>query len=177
VATAERKLQRYRPVESDRREIVRKLVDNANQLLALARSLDPAAGHANDEPEFVPAIPLGDHASLPWGDLAQDGYRERRIRDRVFADKTLFGEPAWDLLLDLMASEMAGRKLSVTSACIGACVPSTTALRWLTLLEERGLVLRENDTRDGRRAFVRISPDGFRKMVSYFDAVDRARVE
>jgi len=181
VAIAKRKIEHHRPVDQDRGEIVRKLVDNANQLLALARSLDPdgaLAGAASaPESEFVPAIPLADHGALPWGQLAGQSYRERRARDRIFADKSLFGEPAWDMLLDLMASEMSGRKLSVTSACIGACVPSTTALRWLSLLEERGLVLRENDTRDGRRAFVRISPDGFRKMVGYFDAVERGRVD
>ena len=58
--------------------------------------------------------------------------------------------------------------MPVTSACIGAAVPTTTALRWLALLEERGLIVREADPTDARRIFVRLSADAYARMVSYF---------
>ena len=54
--------------------------------------------------------------------------------------------------------------MPTTSACIGANVPPTTALRWLRILEARGLVEREEDNRDGRRTFVRLSARGLAAM-------------
>ena len=38
------------------------------------------------------------------------------------------------------------------------------ALRWLRILEARGLVEREDDGRDGRRTFVHLSPAGLAAM-------------
>jgi len=70
----------------------------------------------------------------------------------------LFADPAWDMLLDLYASESEQQPICVTSACLAACVPSTTALGWLLKLEKRGMILRSRDPRDGRRAFLRLSP-------------------
>jgi hypothetical protein len=52
-----------------------------------------------------------------------------------------------------------------TSACIGANVPPTTALRWLRILEARGLVEREDDGRDGRRTFVCLTARGQAAMI------------
>ena len=58
--------------------------------------------------------------------------------------------------------------MAVTSACIGSGVPSTTALRWLNVLEARGLVEREEDNADARRSFVRLTPRGQALMREYF---------
>ena len=57
--------------------------------------------------------------------------------------------------------------MPTTSACIGAHVPPTTALRWLRILEMRGLVEREEDGRDGRRTFVRLTVRGCTVMESF----------
>lgn len=95
---------------------------------------------------------------------AQNCYNARRVRDQIFADSSLFGEPGWDILLDMMISEYRSKKLSVSSVCIGSNVPMTTALRWLSILEERGLIFRESDSSDGRRSFVRLTAEGFKKM-------------
>ena len=86
----------------------------------------------------------------------------------MFGDETLFGEPAWDILLDLFAAAVHNKRVAVTSACIGAAVPSTTALRWIKVLEDKGLILREDDTADARRTFVRLSPQGYALMLRYF---------
>jgi len=106
---------------------------------------------------------------------AGQAYRERRLRDRVFGDPQLFGEPAWDLLLDVALAESKGVRLSVTSACIGACVPSTTALRWLVILEEKNLIRREDDGMDARRTFIRLTTEGLQKIVSYFEGITDLR--
>jgi len=69
-------------------------------------------------------------------------------------------DPAWDILLDLYAAEEEGLHISVSSACVAAAVPSTTALRWLRILCERGLITRRADSFDGRRVFVSLSEEG-----------------
>lgn len=98
--------------------------------------------------------------------LARELYVERRRRTRYF-DADLFGEPSWDILLDLYIAAREDRRVPTTSACIGAHVPPTTALRWLRLLEARGLVEREEDGRDGRRTFVALSPLGMQTMEGF----------
>ena len=65
----------------------------------------------------------------------------RRLRARHFSEQ-LFREPAWDMLLDLFIQEAKGRRSSIKSVCVAACVPPTTALRWVVWLENAGLILR-----------------------------------
>ena len=81
----------------------------------------------------------------------------RRQRDALFP-KGLFGEAAWDMLLDLFVAKTEGRKIAVSSACIASAVPSTTALRWLRTLMERKMVQRQADPTDGRRVWVELTP-------------------
>ena len=95
--------------------------------------------------------------------FARETYAIRRRRDRHLPGD-LFGEPTWDILLDLYVATREDRPVPTTSACIGANVPPTTALRWLRILEARGLVEREEDGRDGRRTFVRLSARGLAAM-------------
>jgi len=101
--------------------------------------------------------------------LARVLYAERRRRDRSFPGD-IFGEPSWDILLDLFIARSEGHRVPTTSACIGAHVPPTTALRWLRLLEGHGLVEREEDERDGRRTFVRLSTKGMDLVGKFLDA-------
>lgn len=146
------------------RERARRLVATAQDLLALAQELDARAVS-----ELTPGdAPLPNPAPRTVT-LARRYYRERRLRGEVFADETLFGEPAWDLLLDLYIAACEGKRTPVTSACIGAAVPNTTALRWLAILEKRGLIEREADSSDARRYFVRLSLDAQDKMTRYFE--------
>jgi DNA-binding MarR family transcriptional regulator len=64
----------------------------------------------------------------------------------------------------------------VTSACIGSAVPATTALRWISILERQGLLMREADPGDARRVYVRLSPRGYEAMLEYFSASSRSVV-
>lgn len=92
-------------------------------------------------------------------DLAKREYAERARRFSVL-DGDLFGEPAWDILLDLFISDFEQRKVSVTSACIASNVPTSTGLRWIRLLEQRGLIERIGDAADGRRSWIQITAGG-----------------
>lgn len=95
--------------------------------------------------------------------IAREVYAVRRRRHKALPSD-LFGEPTWDILLDLYIAAREDRRVPTTSACIGAHVPPTTALRWLRILETRGLIEREDDGRDGRRTFVRLTRHGLDAM-------------
>ena len=93
--------------------------------------------------------------------------RARRLRDLQFPTG-LFEDPAWDMLLDLYAAALEGTQVSVSSLCIAAAVPPTTALRWIGRMTESGLFERQPDPFDRRRAYMALSDDARGKMDRYF---------
>jgi len=95
--------------------------------------------------------------------VAEQEYATRRARAR-FLSPELLGEPAWDILLDLLVQHARGRRVSVTSACLASSVPGTTALRWLAALEERELVMRTAAQHDGRVSYIELTRDGFEAL-------------
>ncbi len=101
--------------------------------------------------------------------------RARRMRDAFFGDG-LFEDPAWDMLLDLYAAHLEGRRVSVSSLCIAAAVAPTTALRWIGRLTEAGLLRREPDHTDRRRAFLALSVRALAGMEGYAAALRRANL-
>lgn len=94
----------------------------------------------------------------------------RRNRDRFFPME-IFADPAWDILLELYAAELGQLRITVSSACRGAAVPATTALRWISTLEENQLVQRRSDPFDGRRVFLSLTDDGLAAMNDFFDTI------
>lgn len=95
--------------------------------------------------------------------------RERRMREQFFAAE-LFADPAWDMLLDLYAAQLEGHPVAVSSLCIAAAVPATTALRWIKTMTDTGLLERQADPRDGRRIFIGLTPSASQAMDRYFAA-------
>lgn len=94
--------------------------------------------------------------------------RARRTRDQFFRSE-LFADPAWDMLLDLMAARLEHKRVSVSSLCIAAAVPATTALRWIKTMTDEGLFVRRADNNDGRRIFIELSERSAAAMHSYLD--------
>lgn len=92
---------------------------------------------------------------------------KRRARSRHFPPE-IFGEPAWDMLLDLFIAAHEGKPVSVSSACIASGAPATTALRWLVRLETLGLVTRSGDFKDRRRIHVAITDLGREAIEDWF---------
>ncbi|PKP89931.1 MAG: transcriptional regulator [Alphaproteobacteria bacterium HGW-Alphaproteobacteria-14] len=104
--------------------------------------------------------------------LARKTYGLRRKRAAIFGNPELFGEPAWDILLDLFIAQAEDKPVSVSSACIGSAAPATTGLRWLGVLADEGLIVRENDAGDNRRVLVRLSHTGVKAMERFLEAVE-----
>lgn len=88
----------------------------------------------------------------------------RKHREREFG-ADLFGEPAWDILLDLFIQRVDGRRTSATSASIASRSPTTTALRYIAILEKKGLVTKRVAEHDLRVHYVELSDDGYRRML------------
>ncbi|WP_277981623.1 winged helix DNA-binding protein [Sphingomonas phyllosphaerae] len=116
----------------------------------------------------VPAAPVAITAAQLRAVL-----RARRLRDR-FLGKGLFEDPAWDMLLDLYASRLEGRRVSVSSLCIAAAVAPTTALRWIARLTERRLLARTPDPGDRRRVFIGLTVEAERALQAYLGALAEA---
>jgi DNA-binding MarR family transcriptional regulator len=95
--------------------------------------------------------------------------RARRARAEFFKSD-LFADPAWDMLLELFASELSNQRMSVTALCAGSAVPATTALRWIRTLEHDGLVIRRPDPLDARRVFVSLSRTAYSAMAALFSS-------
>lgn len=91
--------------------------------------------------------------------LARAIYRGRRTRPKHITSH-LFGEPGWDMLLDLFVRSVEGRMISVTSLAIASAVPATTALRWIGQLETSGFVAKVAHPADARASLVHLTADG-----------------
>lgn len=120
-------------------------------------------------------ILVQDEAPLRAGRV-RDILRARRLRDQ-FMPADLFADPAWDMMLDLMAARLSGERVSVSSLCIAAAVPPTTALRWIRQLTERGVFVRQADPADGRRVFITLSDESAAAVSRWFVASRRLLCE
>ncbi|CAM3112942.1 hypothetical protein SPAN111604_04295 [Sphingomonas antarctica] len=92
--------------------------------------------------------------------------RLRRMREKFFSPE-LFADPAWDMLLDLAAARIERVRVAVSSLCIAAAVPPTTALRWIKAMTDRGLLRRVADPHDARRIFIQLSDEAAIAMEKY----------
>lgn len=102
---------------------------------------------------------------------AKQEYQETGRRLAVLGPRLATG-PAWNMLLDLLVSGLTPRKLSVTALCIGARTSSATALRYLSMLQDAGLVERSLDATDARRSYVELTSEGWRTMLLLLDKDD-----
>lgn len=109
--------------------------------------------------------------ALPDPRLVRKILRQRQVRAQFF-DAALFADPCWDMLLDLTAARAEHVRVTVSSLCIASNVPPTTALRWIRQMTHSGLLLREEDDGDRRRAFITLSDDAALAMARYFAQAD-----
>jgi hypothetical protein len=107
---------------------------------------------------------LGPEALLT---AARQAYEARRKRQRIFGG-TVCGDPSWDILLNLFIARLEGRKISVSSACIAAFAPSTTALRYIAHLTQAGLISRQPHPSDARSTYLELSQEGTAKLAEFF---------
>jgi len=96
---------------------------------------------------------------------------QRNVRPRFLGGEDLFGEPAWDILLDLFIRQTRDEKISVPKVSIGDQAPAKTTLRWFLVLEENGLIAQEQDPDNTNQVLLRFTPTGYEAMLRYFEAI------
>jgi DNA-binding MarR family transcriptional regulator len=151
---------RHIPIEYTRTEVLEEDQRPEPDLEELLVQLEELSSRLSTV--LLPQQPRGVDGSSPER-LVSEILRFRKQRNRAFGHG-LFGEPAWDILLELYTAERTGRKLSVSGACYVSGVPLSTALRWISRLEREGWILRTDDPQDKRRSWLTLSEDAERKM-------------
>jgi len=158
---------RVSDVGKDNAARLRQLSDEMGRIAATLARLSTGPGSpAVKPPEIRAEVPAVD------AETVRAVIRARRLRSRFFSEE-LFADPAWDMLLDLLQAEIAQLRVPVSSLCIAAAVPATTALRWIKTMTEQGLFVRRADPHDGRRVFVELAPAASDAMRRYFADVGR----
>jgi DNA-binding MarR family transcriptional regulator len=137
------------------------------QAVELAAIITGAADHAAGA--LMPV--RGDAAAMVKRLIRARGQRTK------FFPRSLFSEPAWEILLELYAAEVAQRRVSVSQLCVTAGLSATTGLRWLSTLEAIHLVIRVADPLDARRSFVSLTSEGQRSMESVVDSIQDALLD
>jgi DNA-binding MarR family transcriptional regulator len=168
VATARQGISlRVSDIASDRSaERLRQLSDEVSRIAATLARLSSGPG---SPPRALETVHAGDVPPLSV-EIVRNVIRARRLRSRYFAED-LFADPAWDMLLDLLQAEIAQLRVPVSSLCIAAAVPATTALRWLKTMVAKGIFVRRADPHDGRRVFVELAPEASHALRRYFAEV------
>jgi DNA-binding MarR family transcriptional regulator len=150
---------------------LRQLSDEISRIAATLARLSTGPG---TNPVDKPEPPTGEAPAVSIETVRQV-IRARRLRARYF-DEELFADPAWDMMLDLLQAEIAQHRVPVSSLCIAAAVPATTALRWIKSMTDAGLFKRRADPHDGRRVFVELAPQASDALRRYFKDVGRVAV-
>lgn len=164
---------RLRELSDDDRLMLLRLTEQVGQIAGHIDRLAPRETTAVMEPRNPVeerAVPLARSASLPEARLIRRVIRQRQLRAR-FIEGEFFADPAWDMLLDLAAARVEGKRVAVTSLCIASGVPPTTALRWIGALVQAELFQRVCDENDRRRAFIELTENAADRIARYFDEI------
>lgn len=147
----------------------------AHEHLRRAEALLAEARRAEPEPRSGDVWPgLVDFDALPGRSprtRAEALYMGRRIRDGMFP-QDLFGELAWDILLELYQSYSEGTRIPLSKLCPFATSIRATLARYVTLMVDSDLI--EIDWRGigDADALVGLSERGGELMHRFFAATD-----
>jgi DNA-binding MarR family transcriptional regulator len=125
------------------------------------------------QPAGVPG-PAGDIGEADLVQLARRISQWRRKRDMLF-EPVIFADPEWDILLDLFAEGGFGRRVSMSSLCIAAAVPTTTAVRCINAMIDQGVLAKSRDSTDARRVLIELSDETRAKMRNWLTQVARGQ--
>ncbi len=106
-------------------------------------------------------------------ETARRAYAERNSRADFMGSKDIFGEPAWDMLLDLFICQSNDEDVAVKAACLHADTPPSTTIRWLKVLEQNGLLETHVDPADPKQHLIHLTPTGYEGMIRYLESIAR----
>ena len=132
--------------------------------------------------EDEPGAPIGGSAS---GRLAQDvefpldlvqmAKRIKAIRESrgALLEPTLFGEPAWNILLALYVAAGERYALSISALCAESGAPATTAARSINRLLELDMVRRVPNPSDSRSTYIELGRETATKLTELLEIARR----
>ena len=148
-------------------EKICRLTDEINQIavtlarLSTSETFVVKSPHRYNAESEYPQVPV---------QLLRSIVRARRLRDNYFPSD-LFADPAWDMMIELLLAEIIQHRVPVSSLCASAAVPATTALRWIKIMTDRGLVKRREDPTDRRRVFIELETATSSGLRRYFSEI------
>ena len=141
-----------------------KIPDECTRLTRQIRHLQEELARFAMPPEKYESAP---QQSVRRSTTAARILKLRTRRNEIFG-KGIFGEPAWDMLLQLYDAQLEGRTEYVTGLCAGPGVPPSTVLRWVRCLLEQEWIERKLDPRDQHRVAVSLTSKGLDAMERFF---------
>lgn len=83
--------------------------------------------------------------------------KERSHRLRIFGQLIAASDCAWNMLLELADARRCGRQTTISSLCVMSLHPTSTALRWIRILEADNLVRRLSCNGYQRRVLIELT--------------------
>lgn len=96
--------------------------------------------------------------------------RAFRLKRHELLPEALFGEPAWDVLIELFLAHDRER-MAITVLADRAGVALTTLLRWLNYLSDLDLISVLKNPTDARMSFIELTGKGLAAMTRFFRAL------
>ena len=143
---------------------------DALEIARLLKLLQPRAGNSNEvvSPVTQNTNPSPCSTRTQLQARARAIFNERNRRSQFFS-KSIFGEPAWEMLVTLYI--MDGRRVTVGKLVNMIDAPQTTALRWLQYLERKRYVMRRADPDDRRVVCIELLDEGRDLLDAYFSGL------
>jgi DNA-binding MarR family transcriptional regulator len=142
-------------------------------------SADVAAAHrliqillGSSEADVVQIVPAHLTRTITREALIEAAWHEleRRGRRMQLLPEGMFREAAWEMLLVLYAEQQRTR-MTIAGLCNKLDLPGTTALRWLSYLHDKGLVVRDPHPTDQRSVFLRLTASAIEVLDLYLSEV------
>lgn len=131
----------------------------AEELAEVARKFDAAAGNEASTPPSIEAMTPREYFSSLL-DL-------RRLRERYFGSE-LFGEPAWDILLELMLARIDERELRASELTTHGNSPSVVARHYIEVMEQAKLVETLINTGNTEDPYLALSSEAALRMAELY---------
>jgi hypothetical protein len=151
------------------------LYRQAQELMRAAREKLTAARLAGLETPTDENWPdLVDFDALPGRSphgRAEALYMGRRIRDGMFP-RDLFGELAWDILLEIFLVKGSSEGLAIVALCTFAPHLRETIVRYVDLMIEQGVLQTSAQADVQGRVLISLSPRGREVMSNFFVLTD-----
>jgi DNA repair protein RadC len=154
-------------------DIVDHIVVTATRTMRVS-SLNMFQPHRPTESSHVIKDSVGPKAGYPYdrGPAALENARavreRRKFRSALIGSPELFGEPSWEMLIEVFIQEAEGVKIAVNTLCRSSTATPSTALRIFNKLCEARLLVKVSDPNDGRRHFVQLTLRARKSLYAYF---------